>query len=144
MTLTLFQTTNFRLCETERVCRRHFQFWSNCRNVFQMGRKHCWKRRNCLLWAISAFLTVFLKDLYGRHGLFVKGLTLYQTAKLTTSPDWDRQLNQHGSKTELCFGKSRKYCGKRRKWWLPGFSAFPAMFSKSFFLRVVKSGFYGK
>ena len=32
-----------------------------------MGRKHCGKRRNCLLPAISPFPTVFSKDLYYRH-----------------------------------------------------------------------------
>ena len=30
MTLTLFQTTNFRLFQTKRVCRRHFEFDENC------------------------------------------------------------------------------------------------------------------
>ena len=32
-----------------------------------MGRKHCRKRRNCLLLAISPFPTVFSKDMYCRH-----------------------------------------------------------------------------
>ena len=32
-----------------------------------MGRKHCGKRRNCSLRAISPFPTVFSKDLYSRH-----------------------------------------------------------------------------
>ena len=32
-----------------------------------MGRKHCEKRRNCSLRAISPLLTVFSKDLYCRH-----------------------------------------------------------------------------
>ena len=32
-----------------------------------MDRKHCWKRRNCSLRAISPFPTVFSKDLYWRH-----------------------------------------------------------------------------
>ena len=32
-----------------------------------MGRKHCGKRRNCSLRAISPFPTVFSKDLYCRH-----------------------------------------------------------------------------
>ena len=32
-----------------------------------MGRKHCGKRRNCSLRAISPFPAVFLKDLYCRH-----------------------------------------------------------------------------
>ena len=38
-----------------------------------------------------------------------------------------------------CFGNVRKLCGKRRKCLLPAFSRFPTMFSKGFFLRVVKS-----
>ena len=32
-----------------------------------MGRKHCGKRRNCSLRAISPFPTVFSKDLYCRN-----------------------------------------------------------------------------
>ena len=39
----------------------------------------------------------------------------------------------------LKFGNCRKHCGKRRNCWLPAFSPFPTMFSKGFFLRVVKS-----
>ena len=31
------------------------------------GKKHCGKRRNCSLRAISPFPTVFSKDLYWRH-----------------------------------------------------------------------------
>ena len=31
------------------------------------GRKHCGKRRNCSLRAISPFPTVFSKDLYSKH-----------------------------------------------------------------------------
>ena len=33
----------------------------------KMGRKHCGKRRNCSLQAISPFPTVFSKDLCCRH-----------------------------------------------------------------------------
>ena len=43
------------------------------------------------------------------------------------------------SKTEICFEKGRKHCGKRRKCWLPAFSPFPTMFSKDYFLWVGKS-----
>ena len=32
----------------------------------------------------------------------------------------------------------KKKCGKMRKYWLPPFSPFPAMFSNDFFLKVVK------
>ena len=42
-------------------------------------------------------------------------------------------------KTEICFRKNKKHCGKRRKCWLPAFSLFPTIFSKAFFSRGVKS-----
>ena len=67
MLLTLSQTTNFRLFQTERVCRRQFQTWQKWRKVLQMSGKHCGKRRNCSLRAISPFRTVFSKGLYCRH-----------------------------------------------------------------------------
>ena len=47
MCLTHYQMTNFRLFQTERVCRRQFQIWWKWRKVIQMGRKHSGKRRNC-------------------------------------------------------------------------------------------------
>ena len=59
--------TNFRLFQTERVCRRQFQLWWKWQTVLQKGRKHCGKRRNCTLRAISPFPTVFSKDLYCRR-----------------------------------------------------------------------------
>ena len=52
--LTHYQMTNFRLFQTERVCRRQFQIWQK---VIQTGRKRCGKRRNCLLRAISLLVT---------------------------------------------------------------------------------------
>ena len=58
--------TNFRLFQTERVCRRQFQIWRKWRKVFQTGRKHGGKRRNCSLRAISPFPTVFSKGLFPR------------------------------------------------------------------------------
>ena len=39
--LTHYQTTNFRLFQTKRVCRRQFQIWRNWKKVIQTGRKHC-------------------------------------------------------------------------------------------------------
>ena len=35
--------------------------------ILQIGRKHCGKRRNCFLRAISPFPTVFSEDLYCTH-----------------------------------------------------------------------------
>ena len=45
--LTLSQTTNFRMFQTERVCVRQFQIWWKRYQALQTGRKHCGKRRNC-------------------------------------------------------------------------------------------------
>ena len=65
LSLTLSQTTSFRVFQIERVCRQQFLSW--WQKVFQMDRKHCGKRRNCSLRAISPFPTVFSKGLYCRH-----------------------------------------------------------------------------
>ena len=64
--LTHYQTTNFRLFQTERVCRRQFQILRKWHKVIQTGRKHCGERGNCLLRAISPFPTVFSKGLFPR------------------------------------------------------------------------------
>ena len=64
--LTHYQMTNCRLFQTVRVCRWQFQIWRKWQNVIQMGRKHCGKRRNCSLRAISPFPTVFSKGLFPR------------------------------------------------------------------------------
>ena len=42
--LTHYQMTNFRLFQTERVCRRKFQIWRKWKKVIQTGRKHCGKK----------------------------------------------------------------------------------------------------
>ena len=42
--LSHYQTTNFRLFQTERVCRRRFLIWQKWKKVIQTGRKHCGKR----------------------------------------------------------------------------------------------------
>ena len=57
----------------------NFKFDQNG-EVLKTGRKHCWKRRNCLLQAISPFLTVFSKDFYCRH--LKRGL-VWETVRLT-------------------------------------------------------------
>ena len=67
VTLTLSQTTNFRLFQIETVCRWQFQKWWKWQKGLKTDRKHCGKRRNCLLRAISHFPTVFSKDFYCRQ-----------------------------------------------------------------------------
>ena len=63
--LTHYQTINFRLFQTERVCRRQFQIWRKWQKVIQTHRKHCGNRRNSSLRAISHF-PVFSKGLFPR------------------------------------------------------------------------------
>ena len=65
--LTFSQMTNFRLFQTGRVCKQQFQIWWKWEKVLQTGRKHCRKRRNCSLRAISPFSLVFWEDLYSRQ-----------------------------------------------------------------------------
>ena len=74
--------TNFRLFQTERVCRRQFQIWRKWQKAIQMGRKHCGKRRNCPLRAISPFPSVFKRLVsQGRQkvSLCGNGLNIYHT-----------------------------------------------------------------
>ena len=64
--LTFFQTINFRFFPTGKFAGNNFEFKKRFK-LLQIGRKHCWKRRNCSLWAISPFPTVFSKDSYCRQ-----------------------------------------------------------------------------
>ena len=77
---THYQTTNFRLFQTERVCRRQFQICRKWKKAIQTGGKHCGKRRNSSLRAISLFPSVFKKLVsQGHHkvSLCGNGLTMH-------------------------------------------------------------------
>ena len=79
--LTHYQTTNFRLFQTGRFCRRQFQIWRKWQKVIQTGRKHCGKRRNCSFWAISPFPTVFSKGFLpgaSKGGIVWEWVNLYR------------------------------------------------------------------
>ena len=73
--LTHYQMTNFRFFRIERLCRRQFQIRGKWQKVIQTGRKHCGKRRNCSLRAISPFPLVFSK------GLFPRGVIVWEWVK---------------------------------------------------------------
>ena len=111
--LTHYQTTNFRLFQTERVCRRQFQIWRKWQKVIQTGRNHTGKRRNCSLWANFSFSHSVFKTLVSQGGqkvsLCQSGLTHYHTIPTFNDPKVEG------------FGK---HCGKRRKCWEPAFSPF--------------------
>ena len=70
------------------------------------------------------------------YQLFSK-LQNFGLTKIKNIADDNLNLNQN---IEICFGKGRKHCGeKSRKCWLPAFSPFPTMFSKSSLYSVIKS-----
>ena len=77
--LTHYQTTNFRLFQTERVCRRQFQIWWKWQKVIQIGRKHCGKRRNCSLRAFLFFPQCFQKACFPAAS---KGVIVCECVKL--------------------------------------------------------------
>ena len=85
-----YQTTNFRLFQTERVCRRQFQIWRKWQKVIQTGRKHCGKRRNCSSRAISAFPTVFSKGFFlgASKGVIVWGWVNHRVNEKTAFRSW--------------------------------------------------------
>ena len=64
--LTLSQTTNFRLFQTERVCRQQFQIWWKLNKVLQMGSNFCFSH--------SVFKGLVLQTCKNK-GLFGKGLS---------------------------------------------------------------------
>ena len=107
--LTHYQKTNFRLFQIERVCRRQFQIWRKWQKVIQMGRKHCGKRRNCSLRAISPFSpSVFLKACFpgASKGVIVwEWVKQHEICRLQMPSIWS-----HTKK--LSFGKELKVPGK--------------------------------
>ena len=80
--LTHYQTTNFRLFQTERVCRRQFQIWQKWPKAIQTGRKH-WEKEKLLVTSNFSFShSVFKRLVSLRHqkvSLCGNGLTLSQT-----------------------------------------------------------------
>ena len=65
--LTLSQTSNFRLFQTERLGNDNFKFDEKGRKFSKWVENTVGKRRSCSLQAISPFPTVFSKDLNCRH-----------------------------------------------------------------------------
>ena len=59
--------THFEHFQTENIADDNFRFDENLQKVLQKGRKHCGKRRNCSLRAISPFPTVFSRLLLRTH-----------------------------------------------------------------------------
>ena len=96
------------------------------------------KHRN-LLEAFDFLSAKAVNLIQSRRFSLCKPLTKRQNFTQVEIESSCRGQNKCDPKFEYCFGKERKHCGKRRKCWSPTFSPFPELFSKAFFLRVVKS-----
>ena len=76
--LTLSQTTNFRLFQTERVCRGQFHIWWKWQEVFETGRIQ-WEKAKLLVTSNFSFSHSVFKRLAlqirKNQGLFGKGLS---------------------------------------------------------------------
>ena len=74
---TLSQTKNFRLFQTERLCRRQFQIWWKWKKVLQTGRKKLLEKEKLLVLSNFFFFCSVFKRLVlqsrENQGLFGKG-----------------------------------------------------------------------
>ena len=82
--LTHYQTTNFRLFQTERVCRRQFQTWRKWQKVIQMGKKTLREKEKLLVASNFSFSHSVFKRLVsqGRQkaSLCGNGIKIYKTS----------------------------------------------------------------
>ena len=115
--LTHYQTANFRLFQTERVCRRQFQIWHKRQKVIQTGRKHWRKRRNCRYEQFLRLPQCFQKVCFPGMS---KGVIVWEWVKWR----WHKVLQM-----------GRKHFGKMRNCSLWAIPPFPTVFFK----RLVKT-----
>ena len=77
--LTLSQTTNFRLFQTEKLCRRQFQIFITIAESSPNGYKTLWEKEKLLVTSSFSFSHSVFKRLVLQtrksKGLFGKGLT---------------------------------------------------------------------
>ena len=89
----------------------------------------------------NIFLMVF-SSMCSNEYIQRKGLTQYQTTKILDKSNLiafaDNKINVI-EKPKFHSKRVENYVEKRRKCWLQAFSPFPAMFSKDYFFKVIKS-----
>ena len=98
--ITLSQMTDFELFRIERVCRRQFEIGWHWLKGLQMGGKHCGKRGNSSLRAISPFYHGVFKRLVSQgrqkvslcgNGITHRGCHLAALCQNTPHTFWSRQ-----------------------------------------------------
>ena len=77
-----------------------------------------------------------MQHLCGNGSTLYQNIKILDLSKLKAFADEKIKVNK---KFKISFVKDGNLCGKRRKYWLPAFSPFSAMFSKAFSFRVIKS-----
>ena len=116
--LTHYQTTNFRLFQTERVCRRQFQIWRKWQKVIQMGRKH-WEKEKLLVMSNFSFSPSVFKRLVSKghqmvllcgNGLILPPV-LWQKLVFSTQMDTsDKNQWTHGQTDGLIPAYTQNIC----------------------------------
>ena len=102
--LTLYQTINVRLFQTERICRRQFQIWWKWQKVIQKGRKTLWEKEKLLVTSNFSFSHNVFKRLVSK-GRFQKacfqGVIVWECVnslphnKLYTGSNWKISRRQN-------------------------------------------------
>ena len=126
--LTLFHTTNFRLFQTKRLCRRKFKIWWKWQKVLQTGGKQRGKRRNCSLRAISPFPTQSFQRICSadtlNRGLFGKVLRHLLARRGLNTLTANAALESFTDRIE-----TRSACIKRAAWSLSNTISLPVIFT---------------
>ena len=65
--LSLSQTANFSLFQTESISRQQFQIWWKWQKVLQKGRKMLWDKEKLLIKSNFSSFHSFSKDWFCRH-----------------------------------------------------------------------------
>ena len=90
--LTHYQTINFTLFQTERVCRWQFQIWRKWQKVIQTGKKKQWKKEKLLVTSNFSFSDSVFKRLFPRAS---KGVIVWEwvKGKNYTKMFWNTSIN---------------------------------------------------
>ena len=129
--LNLYQTTNFRVFQTERVCRRQFQIWRKWQKFIHMGRKHCGKRRKPNFSFSHGVFKRLVSQGRQKASLCGNGLTLYQTTKFWKWPNWKHLQTTNVAKLTISiFDNEENIVEKGENTGYQDFLLFPQCFPK--------------
>ena len=119
--LTRYQMTNFRLFQTERVCRRQFQFWRKWHKLSKWVENTLGKGEIARYEQFLLFPQCFQKACFTGASKVVivwEWVNKQQNFRLVQIDSICRRQHKLEWKIKTCFGKGRKHCGKRRQCWL--------------------------